>query len=454
MTTIATIRPYTHLARPVTGPDGGPLNTVDRGVPASNVRRSDEGLNARKQPVAAAATRESARFAVVCPSAMRFAWLPACVLTLASSGCGKQGATLPDAAEVPDAAVGDAAGGSDASMYMPVPHPAAFEFTNKGGPVLAHPSIVTVTWPDDAMTDLVRTFDTWITTGSYLDALAQYGIGAATHAGSFVFGRAAPAELDVVDIGTMLANEVAGGLVPPTADRLYVVYTPPGTTVLQMGSRSCDAFGGLHTSLDTAGAPSFIYAVVPRCHDDFDTDVGNLTRAASHEIVEAITDPLTLSNPAWFTREPSISTGAEIVDACPGGVAVIDSYRLSRYYSNTAAHTGQRPCVPTPPGPNCGLWAADPALTIPRGGMATTTLSMFFSEQPDPASSLLIPLQPAIVKLVAPTRTLPVGHGDLVAPVTVSVPADAPSFFDDIVPFALNCDRNYTFFYYIHVKLP
>ncbi len=441
MTTIATIRPYTHLAHPVTGP-----------VPAANVWLSDEGLNARKQPVVAAATRESAGFAVVCPSAMRFAWLSACLLTLASAGCGKQAATSPDAAA---GEVSDAAGASDASIYIPVPHPAALEFTNKGGPVLAHPSIVTVTWPDDAMTDFVRTFDTWITTGSYLGALAQYGIGAATHAGSFVFGGAAPAELDVVDIGTMLANEVvAGGLVAPTADRLYVVYTPPGTTVLQMGFKSCDTFGGLHTSLATAGLPSFIYAVVPRCHNDYDTDVGNLTRAASHEIVEAITDPLTPSNPAWSTQEPSISTGAEIADACPGGVAVVDSYRLSRYYSNTAAHTGQRPCVPAPPGPNCGLWAADPALTVPRGGMATTTLSMFFSEQPDPASSLLIPLQPAIVKLVDPTKVLPVGHGDLVVPVTVSVPADAPSFFDDIVPFALNCDSNYTFFYYIHVKLP
>ena len=350
---------------------------------------------------------------------------------------------------------GPDAGGVDAPPFVPAEHPAPLEFKHLGGPTLAHPSLVTVTWPGDPETDFVRAFDAWIASSEYLRAgLAEYGISAAAYGGAFAFADAAPATIDATDIGQKLADEAAAGhLPPPTADRLYIVYAPPGTTVLRLGFKSCEAFSGTHTSLAVEGGASpIVYSVIPRCHNDFDTDENLLTLASSHETAEAITDPI-FTNPAWFTVDPSVSTGAEIADACTDHTD-IGKYRVNRLYSNAAARAGKRGCVPAPPGPACGLWATDPALTVPRGGSAETSLHVFFMAPADPELSVLIPGTPAQGKLVEPATPMRAVNGDVVR-VRITLPADAPDFFDDVVPLSLSCGTaDYFSWYYVHVKLP
>jgi hypothetical protein len=348
----------------------------------------------------------------------------------------------------------DAGPRPDAAPWVTASHPPPFQFQNLGGPTLQHPSLITVTWSGDTMTDFVRAFDAWIATSNYLGgALAEYGIGAGAHAGSFAFATAAPAQIDFVDIGKALKDAIdAGALAAPTPDRVYVVYTPAGTTVTQLGAPSCRAFAGTHGSYPAAAA-TIVYAVVPRCHGAYETDQNLITLAASHEIAEAVTDPIA-SDHAWFGADQNLGSGGEIADACPASFASVNGYKIQRLYSTAAANADQRPCLPAPPGAMCGVWAADPTLHIPAGGTGQTTLSVYFTARTDPQLSVLTPLRPQVATVIVPDRTRLVANGDHF-PLTVAVPADAPQPLDDVVPLPVECgDAAYVSWYYVRIVSP
>lgn len=343
----------------------------------------------------------------------------------------------------------------DAPPFIPADHPPPLQFKNLGGPILAHPSLVTVTWPADPLAGFVQTFDAWLATSQYLaDGLAEYGISSAQHAGSFVFADAAPASIDATEIGQKLADEAAAGrLLPPTADRLYVVYTPPGTTVLRLGFKSCETFAGTHLSKAATGAGSpIVFALIPRCHNEFYSDQDNLTISASHEVTESITDPI-FEMPAWFTEDPT-STGAEIADACIGNSLVGDvPYRVNQLYSNAAAKAGLRPCLPSAPGPMCGVWTANPKLMLARGATADISLNVYYTAPTALKSSVLNFFSGPTAKL-SPTSFVLVQNGDVV-PAKITVPADAPVGYFDFVTMGLWCgDSAYTSWYYVHAQDP
>lgn len=340
----------------------------------------------------------------------------------------------------------------DAPPFVPADHPPVLEFKNQGGPTLAHPSLVTVTWPGDPLASFAQTFDAWLATSQYLaDGLREYGIASAAHAGAFVFADAAPASIDADEIGQKLADEAAAGrLLPPTADRLYVVYTPPGTTVLRLGFKSCEAFAGTHLyRAATGGGTPIVFALVPRCHNEFHADEENLTISASHEVTEAITDPIYDQMPAWFTTHPT-STGAEIADPCIDNV-VIAGYRVNQLYSTAAAKAGMRPCQPSPPGPMCGVWTEQPETRIARGTTADISLHVWYTAPTDPKGSVLNFFNGSTLK-ISPTQFLLVHNGDVI-PAKISAPADAPVGYFDLVTLGLWCgDALYTSWYYVRVQ--
>jgi hypothetical protein len=132
---------------------------------------------------------------------------------------------------------------------------------------------------------------------------------------------------------------------------------------------SCIDFGGYHQniSLDSAhGGKHVPYAVIPRCAS-FDTASGTLkgmdviTGAASHEFIEATTDPYPFSDPAYLTVDTPhfywslILGGGEICDMCaqfPTSFTTFADlpYLVQRCWSNKAETNGQDPCVPAIPG--------------------------------------------------------------------------------------------------------
>jgi CSLREA domain-containing protein len=120
-------------------------------------------------------------------------------------------------------------------------------------------------------------------------------------------------------IRNVIANQIAqGNTAPVTANTLYFVFTPPGTPVVNNPSsatgNSVDGDGG-YSSYFSLGGQNVYYAVVfdPGAPNASLSDLGfgslasqQLTVVASHELADAITDPLSnLSanhGTGWFDR--------------------------------------------------------------------------------------------------------------------------------------------------------
>jgi hypothetical protein len=115
--------------------------------------------------------------------------------------------------------------------------------------------------------------------------------------------------------------------------------------------------GAYHNSLVVAGV-SVSYAVIPECATDTMTEQQTTTAAASHEMIEAATDPLPLSaTPAYSGVDPGhlyyplVLGGGEVADLCaqwPSSFFVPDElhYTVQRTWSNAAAAAGRDPCQP------------------------------------------------------------------------------------------------------------
>jgi hypothetical protein len=298
----------------------------------------------------------------------RSAW--GCAVVVAMAGCGSSG----------QAGHGDP------------PHTPFPQVIYQGGPLIAAPSVVTVTFPGDAMAPDLQTFGQSVTSSAWWDTVrAGYcepgrgvcvGDGAA---GSSVVLPAPPASsyTDSVQGGPStlqdwLSGAIAGGTLPAPvpgtsgmSDTLYVAYFPATTTIQLDGITSCTdgGFDGYHGSL-RVGAQSVAYAVVVECAPPPKEPAGvrplttlqQTTLAASHEIAEAATDPasestgydLNLNDTStwgWIDVE-----GGEVADLCvdPFGlgqdVTSEGAFTVQRIWSNTQAAAGQDPCNPRPAG--------------------------------------------------------------------------------------------------------
>jgi hypothetical protein len=226
--------------------------------------------------------------------------------------------------------------------------------------------------------DLNQFFDA-ITGGHYLDALSQYymttphGTIIRPGDGQFVKADFVPAQLTTGQtvsesaIQTMLSNEIqAGKLDAPNGNTLYMVFMPPG--VAEGGDLKS---GGGHHSSFAYGAGNAYFATIeyptttdpatgrlfrPGGNVGTETNFQFMTEVASHELVEAISDPLVNvpSEAAWYDR----NTGNEIGDITQknppaGGVMALEGasgygYVVQKYWSNQDNNS----IIPAPGGSN------------------------------------------------------------------------------------------------------
>ena len=166
----------------------------------------------------------------------------------------------------------------------------------------------------------------------------------------------APDAITDAQIVDILFSGLADGTLPKPAagnlgDVLYMFWF--SHTVITAGSqKSCVDFGGYHNSARRNGV-EVVYAVVAEC-DGLDTRI-----VASHELIEAATDPMPSNHPGYqLTDEtsPWLALGEEVGDLCERSDATgtwnDGSNAAQRIWSNTAAAAGQDPCIPhigTPP---------------------------------------------------------------------------------------------------------
>ncbi len=298
--------------------------------------------------------------------------------TPASNDAGVDSAVeTPDAGPpVPDAAVDP----SYPAKHTPIPL-----VDWNGARIMKAPKIVTVTWKADPLEARLQAFGDLITTTKWWDAVsASYCAGAdcvghGSAGGHVVIAdAAAPSYTDTQGPGgastlqDLIKAQVTSGAFPaPTSDTLYVMYLPSGTTVTQPAgpgggtATSCKQFGGYHGAVTVTpkggGADVLVpYAVIPRC----DATEKTTTIAASHEIIEAATDPdasegntsvayYMTGNPVWTAP---FGGAGEVGDLCVDLFAGVplsydeSGFTVQRSWSNPSAKASHDPCVPIPAG--------------------------------------------------------------------------------------------------------
>jgi uncharacterized membrane protein len=233
------------------------------------------------------------------------------------------------------------------SSLMHRPPPTTPMFSYYGGPVLSKVKITEVPWGGNVrFASYLGTFYTAITNSEYFDLLAEYKTPSQTIGrGSFeafVVDTSPPAGtvVDDAQIQTELDRMLrAGALAPNDESSLYVVHFPPGITVTQDGAASCVDFCAYHGTFKRNGA-IVPYVVIPDLGGDCQNacgagdDMAATTWVASHEIVEAVTDPAvgfagtSLAAPlGWYDQ-----SAGELSDAC-AGTAQISTYVVQTQWS-------------------------------------------------------------------------------------------------------------------------
>lgn len=250
--------------------------------------------------------------------------------------------------------------GADAGTSFPADHPALPQVVTEGGPVLTAPKFVSITFPGDTLASQIDDFSSKIGAGAYWSATtSEYGVGPGTS--SAVHLTTAPTGSTISDdqIQQFLKDNIGTTLPANDPNTLYALYYPDGITVELQGGVGCTDFGAYHGDVALGGGKFAAYAVMPRCPPPFPgiTTLDQLTASASHEYIEAATDPVATDKPAYGNADAQgggwalAGGGAEIGDMCAelGDVFTKGSdvpYLVQRVWSNAAATASHDPCVP------------------------------------------------------------------------------------------------------------
>ena len=194
----------------------------------------------------------------------------------------------------------------------------------------------------------------------------------------------------------LLSQITAGHLPAPVIDAggnpntVYMIYFPPGKTITQGGSNSCQAGGfcAYHgTTSSLFNGKNVLYGVLPDMQAGSgcatgcgtSTTFGNYTSVTSHELVEAMTDAFvgiatTFGPPlAWYEM-----TNGEIGDICNAQqgsyVANGTTYTIQLEFSNSANN-----CVLPPAGsasPDFSLSASPSSVSVTQGSSGSSTITV------------------------------------------------------------------------------
>jgi hypothetical protein len=217
-----------------------------------------------------------------------------------------------------------------------------------GGPVLKNVNVHTVFW--NSATKLqsnINSFYPAVVGGSPLyKMLAQYSsIGSGTAVAGIVDTSTTASVRDSAVQSRISALITAGRLPAPTANTYYPVHFPSGMTITAPdGSRSCVQFCAYHGTFVRNGV-NVNYGIIPDigqsgCNGGCggSTVTNNTDSVASHELVEATTDPAvglatTFGPPlGWYDQVDN----AEIGDLCNAQQGTTAGFVVQKEWSNAA----------------------------------------------------------------------------------------------------------------------
>jgi hypothetical protein len=181
----------------------------------------------------------------------------------------------------------------------------------------------------------LNAFFDFVLTSALIDQLGEYGVPGkkirhGKRIGTTTIATPAPGRsVSDAAIRHMLQQAIAtNASVPqPTPNSLYFIYLPPGTRVVQGGAASCQAFCGYHNDISA----QIFYAVMPYagcrgCLGGLST-LDAMTTTSSHELCEAITDPV--PGLGWYD-----DANGEIGDICAWKTKKLGAYTVQLEWSN------------------------------------------------------------------------------------------------------------------------
>jgi hypothetical protein len=295
--------------------------------------------------------------------------------------------------------------------FRPAFAPDVGQIVSNGGPVIAAPKIVTVTWAADPNQTALEDFGDKLGGSSFWkETTAEYGVGPGTSGGHVRIASPPPATQDASILDAWVVDQITNGATTDwpayDASTIYVVYIPAATQLMPHGA--------FHSEVVVGSSPHVPYAVIDENGDG--NGNGGLavldvaTRNAAHEIAEVATNPHIFSDmgivgfDAKHVAWQMAISDAELGDICEvnadalfkGGAEL--PHTLQRLWSNKSAVAGHNPCVPAPAEAYYGVTPLDletvsvfvDAATSARPGWgyrvpvgATKTIKLgFYSDQP------------------------------------------------------------------------
>lgn len=146
------------------------------------------------------------------------------------------------------------------------------------------------------------------------------------------------------EIQTELAAQIAQNILPrPDQDTLYMIHFPNKVSISIEGMSSCQSFGGYHFNSNHPQFGQIYYSVLPDCSADsegYEKRLARMTFVASHELMEAITDPQpTVGSHPEYPQAWNVDDGNEISDVCAWGAVQMKglkrSYSVTKNWSNS-----------------------------------------------------------------------------------------------------------------------
>jgi len=233
-------------------------------------------------------------------------------------------------------------GDEEGDLFDGKPHGAlvpAHLVYNKG-PLLTNVQVFTIFWGTKwstpsgvAMIGNLNKFFQDILVSAAVGQLAEYSVaGQPIGLGSFLGTKSitalAPAG-SVTDsvIQTRLKGWIAAGTVPkPTKNTLYFVYLDPGVVSIMGGSQSCQSYCGYHNNTGSTYYGVMPYPTCAGCLGGM-SPIDALTGTSSHELCEAITDPVPGSG--WYDN-----VHGEIGDICAWHFKKVAGHTVQLEWSN------------------------------------------------------------------------------------------------------------------------
>ena len=228
-----------------------------------------------------------------------------------------------------------------------------------GGPVISNVKVFTVLWNDrvsaevkTGITDFYRAY----VDSQHMDWLNEYATNLKA-----VDGRAGTAQtigrgqvlgektlipsvtskqITDLQIQQEIEKNIETGAFPrPDKDTLYMFHFSKDIQITIEGMTSCFSFGGYHNGFTSAKYGDIFYGVMPECSRTGSGSFQSITFVASHELIEAVTDPFPTpgSSPA-YPQAWNAADGNEIADLCRNSTIFKGpkaDYNISMEWSNS-----------------------------------------------------------------------------------------------------------------------